>query len=247
MSQTGPFFGFSLRDTLTRLIPGLLFLSPLIISLTVFMPSLLPEGSLRYIILGLFAYLIGEFIDQLRLGLFRVPQSFRYFVYKETQQLEKMPIWFIYAINVQEYFPNRLNFYEEFDEDKLLTNNLELDFREDLETELGVDFDNDRPKKIYDLLLIYMDGHFTPRLRRLQSVSIFSTNLRISVAGILLISVLYMIGNWGSPFFSFVLGFSAVLAVVVIMFWSVLTMTQQQYSELLFKEYYMKRFQDQES
>lgn len=245
MSQAGPFLGFSLRDTLTRLIPGLIFLAPLAIGIAAFMPDLFPNGPLLYILLGLSAYLLGEFIDQLRLGLFRVPLAFRYFVHKETDQIEKMPSWYVRLVEFQEKLPNKLNFYEDIDEDKRLVNNLELAFRRDIESELGVDFVDNRPREIYDLLLIYMDDHHTSRLRRLQSVSIFSSNLRIAAAGTLILYSVYAIFNWGDPFFLSILGVSILITVLVVFFWTALTMAQYQYAELLFKEYYMKRLKDQ--
>lgn len=244
MSQSGAFLGFSLRDTLTRLIPGLLFLAPLVIGVAVFLPEVFPDGSILYILLGLSAYLVGELIDQFRAGLYRVPMSFRYFVYKETEQMDKMPNWYVYIIMFQNKLPSKLNFYEEREEDGRLTNDLDMDFRDDFESELGVDFVDNRPREIYDLLLIYMDDFFTPRLRRSQSVSIFSTNLRIAAAGATLVYTLYAIVNWKDPFFWSVWGVSLLFALLVVVFWSLLTMTQYQYTELLFKEYYMKRLQD---
>lgn len=244
MSQSGPIFGFSLRDTLTRLVPGLVFLAPLIIGTAVFLPNVFPNGSILYVLLGLAAYLIGEFIDQFRSGLFRVPMPFRYFVYRETDQMEKMPSWYVRLVKFQEKLPSKINFYEDTPDDNRLTNNLELDFREDIESELGVDFVDNRPREIYDLLLIYMNNLHTPRLRRLQSVSIFSTNLRIAAAGALVVYFLYAVFNWGNPFFLSVFGVSLIITLFVVVFWSLLTMTHYQYSELLFKEYYMKRQDD---
>lgn len=245
MPQSGTFLGFSLRDTLTRLIPGMLFLAPFVIGVGVFAPNILPSGSIRYVLLGVSAYLIGEFIDQLRAGLFRVPMSFRYFVYRETDQMEKMPDWYIYIVELQEKLPNRLNFYEEREEDNRLTNDLEMDFRKDMESELGVDFVDNRPREIYDLLIIYMDSHFTPRLRRLQSVSMFSTNLRIASGGAFIFYSLFAIFIWKDPFFWSLWSVSILIAVVIIIFWSLLTVTQYQYDELLIKEYYMKRHTEQ--
>jgi len=244
MSQNGPVLGFSLRDTLTRIIPGLLFLAPLLVGVALFVPSLLPKRSVFYILLGLCAYLVGEFIDQIRSGLFRVPNNFRYFVYKETNQLGKMSRWYIWIISLQKKLPNKIKIYEDRIEDERLINNLDLDFREDIESELGVDFAEDRPREIYDLLLIYMSEHFTPRLRRLQSVSMFSTNLRIAAGGALVIYSLYALANWRDPFFWSIWGISIVISFLVIAFWSLLTMTHYQYDELLMKEYYVKRLQD---
>lgn len=170
MSQSGPFLGFSLRDTLTRLVPGLLFLAPVTIGIAIFIPSIVPEGSLFYILFALAAYILGELIDQLRAGLFRVPMSFRYFIYKETDQMGKMPRWYIRIVEFQERLPNRINFYEDRGENEHITDDMQFDFREDIESELGVDFVDTRPRDIYDLLLIYLDDHLTPRLRRMQSV-----------------------------------------------------------------------------
>lgn len=245
MAQGGPFLGFSLRDTLTRLIPGLIFLSPLVIATAAFIPTLFPNGSIFFILLALAAYLIGEFIDQLRSGLFRVPMSFRYFIYRETDQVEKMPFWYVSLAEFQEKLPDKINFYEDRDDSERLANNLELDFRKDIEAELGVDFVDNRPREIYDLFLIYMEGHLTPRLRRFQSISMFATNLRLAAGGALLLYTPYAIANWGDPFFLSVWAISVLIILFVILFWSFFTTMHYQYDELLLKEYYMKRRQEQ--
>lgn len=244
MSQAGPFLGFPLRDTLTRLVPGLIFLAPLVIGTALYVPSIMPSGSLLYVLLGLSAYLVGEFIDQLRLGLFRVPLNFRYFVYKETDRLGKMPNWYVRLVTLQERLPKGIYFYKDIDEDRRLTNELDLDFRKDIESELGIDFIDNRPREIYDLLLIYMNDYHTPRLRRMQSISIFSTNLRVATAGALFISTLFAVANWRNPFYWSIWGVSILIALGVIAIWFFLTITKYQYDELLFKEYYMKRLDD---
>ncbi len=170
--------------------------------------------------------------------------SFRYFIYRETDQLEKMPRWYEILIKIQEKLPSQINFYEDRAEGRRLTNNLELDFREDMESELRIDFVDNRPREIYDLLLIYLDDYLTPRLRRLQSVSIFATNLRLAAGGSLFVSTLYALSNWNDPFFFSVWAVSILVGFLVIIFWSFLTMTHYQYNELLLKEYYMKRLED---
>lgn len=247
MSQNGPFLGFTLRDTLTRIIPGLIFLTPLMVGVAVFSSDLIPDGPILYVLLGLSAYLTGEFIDQLRAGLFRVPMTFRYFVYKETGQMEKMPSWYIRIVEFQEKLPKRINFYEEIEEEDRLTNSLDFDFRKDIESELGVDFVENRPREIYDFLLIYMDDYFTPRLRRQQSVAVFSTNIRIAVVGTLVVWTLYAIVNWGNVFIWSVWGISILITLFLMIFWPFLTMTHYQYDELLLKEYYMKRLGDRKA
>lgn len=216
MSQTSPFLGFSLRDTLTRLVPGLVFLTPLIVGFSVFTPDILPSESVLFILLGLSGYVIGEFIDQLRSGLFRVPFSFRYFVYRETDQIEKMPGWYIKLIEWQQRLPNGLYFYEDRSDEARLTNNMDLNFREDIESELGVDFLQNRPREIYDLLLIYMEDSQTHRLRRFQSVSMFSSNIRIAAVGGLLPYSAFAVANWPDPFFAFMLLVSGIIAILVV-------------------------------
>lgn len=243
MSQSGPLFGFSLRDTVTRLIPGLVFLAPITVGIRITNPTLLPNSTQSYILVALVAYLIGEFVDQIRLGLFRVPLSFRYFVYKETDQLEKMPSWYVRIYEFQERLPDAINFYEEIEGDQRLVNNLELNFRNSIETELGINFVENRPREIYDLLLIYMSGDLTPRLRRMQSVSIFSTNLRIATAMGTIFYTLYLVFNLRNPVAQAVWVTSLVFLLLVTAFWTFLTVAQYHYDELLLKEYYIKQTQ----
>ncbi len=244
MSAGAPIPSLSLRDTLTRVIPGVVVLSPLLISANMTAPSVVPSGTPFYIIVALLSYLIGEIIDQFRAGLFRVPMTFRYFIYKQSGQIEKMPRRYRWIIDKQELLPERLHIYEEIPTEELLPSHLDLDFREDMESELGVDFDENRPRDIYDLLLVYMDSHFTARIRRQQSLAIFSSNLRMSsgLAGIFYLY--YVVMDFGS-LLSIISGV-ILLAIVLIMAagWPVLTMAQYQYGELLMKEYYGKRHSD---
>ncbi|WP_206750757.1 hypothetical protein, partial [Halorubrum sp. SP3] len=51
--------------------------------------------------------------------------------------------------------------------------------------------------------------------------------------------------NWPDPFFLLMFTVSVIIAVLVVAFWSILSTTQHLYDELLFKEYYMKRHEDQ--
>lgn len=244
MAQSRPFLGFTLRDTLTRLVPGIVVLTPLLIGLILFSPNKLPNGPIFLALLGLSAFLIGEVIDQFRSGLFRVPMTFRYFVYRETDEIDNMSKWYQWLVQIQEKLPEKIYFYEDRDEADRLTSNLDLNFREDIESELGVDFEENRPREIYDLFLIYMEPYQTPRLRRMQSVSMFSTNLRIATAGALIIYTLYWILNWKQPFFILVWITSLLIGFFTLISWSIQTLTKYQHDEMLFKEYYMKRQKD---
>jgi len=245
--STTPFLGFSLRDTLTRLIPGLLFLTPVLIVALVLMSNTIPESTIFLVLLGLSAYLVGEFIDQLRTGLFRVPMGFRYFVYKETNDMSNMPIHYRYIINIQQKLPEGLDFYLDYNEEQRLANEFDFEFREDIETKLGVDFNDNRPREIYDLLLIYMEGSFTRRLRRLQSMSRFGSNIRIASVGSLFFMSIYLIPFRHSIFAKLAWFTAFVVAVTVLSLGSFFTLFQQHYDELLMKEYYMKRIQEKEN
>ncbi|WP_152420874.1 hypothetical protein [Halorubrum coriense] len=241
MSQSTAFLGFSLRDTLTRLIPGLALIAPTAVGVSLTTPELLSTNTPSFLILAFVGYLTGEFVDQFRSGIFRVPQNFRYIIYKETDELEKMPAFYTHIIKLQKKLPSRLKFYEEPDGHERLTNNLDLDFRESMERELNVDFKENNPRQIYDLLLIYMHEDLTPRLRRMQSISIFSANLRLATIFGFAIYTFYYLGNRGSEIIWIVWFVSGIIAVIVFITWSVLDITHHQYIELLVKEYYMKQ------
>jgi len=244
MTQSGPVFGFSLRDTLTRLIPGFALLLPILVPALVFYPDSVPDTMPFYVGVALVAYLSGEFIDQLRLGLFRVPMNFRYFLYRETNDLRNMPTWWVKVFEVQTYLPNWLRIYHERAEEDRLVSDLDLNFRDDMESELGIGFEENRPREIYDLLLIYMEPHVSSRLRRLQSISEFSANLRLAVLIGALIYTLYALSNWGDLFFFMSLLLSLTSVAFLFGFWWLLTLAHAQYDELLLKEYYLKRLHD---
>jgi hypothetical protein len=211
------------------------------------MSNTIPESTIFLVLLGLSAYLVGEFIDQLRTGLFRVPMGFRYFVYKETNDMSNMPIHYRYIINTQQKLPEGLDFYLDYNEEQRLANEFDFEFREDIETKLGVDFNDNRPREIYDLLLIYMEGSFTRRLRRLQSMSRFGSNIRIASVGSLFFMSIYLIPFRHSIFAKLAWFTAFVVAVTVLSLGSFFTLFQQHYDELLMKEYYMKRVQEKES
>jgi len=170
--------------------------------------------------------------------------NFRYFVYRETGDLHNMPVWWVKIFEGQKHLPDWLQIYRERPEKDRLVNDLDIDFRDDMESQLGIDFEENRPREIYDLLLIYMEPDVTPRLRRLQSISEFSTNLRLAVFVGAFLYIIYGIANWGDLFFWTVLMISLASVMFVFAFWWFLTLTHAQYDELLLKEYYMQRLQD---
>lgn len=236
--------GFTLHDLTTRVVPGLAAMTPTLIGAILVYPGLLPLNSFVVLMVGLLAYLIGEFFNLLRSGLLRVPMNFRYFVYRETGSLNKMPWHFQKLTSIQSKLPTWFNFYVDIDEKERLTNDLDLDFREDMEEQLGIDFNENRPREVYDSLMIYMDPILTSRTRRFQSLSIFAINLQVSVVFVTAIYGLVFLTDVSNFARLIPLLVSLALLVITIVCRPILAVPQYHYIELLVKEYYMKRHRE---
>ncbi len=243
MSTGTPIPSLSFRDTLTRVIPGSVVVSAPIVVAMFTAPHLLPSEPIHYIVLALISYLIGEIIDQIRSGLFRVPNRFRWFIYDHTRDIQDIPRWYRNRVKYQNYLPDifHIDIDDELEMQGTVSYELDLDFHEDMESELGVDFDHNSPRDIYDMLLIYMDPHFTRRIRRQQSLAIFASNFRLSALGATLVYLYYAIVNIGSLISYISIGMVVLIIIILLSGWSVLNMTQHQYGELLMKEYYAER------
>lgn len=240
MSNQSVVGGFSLRDLLTRVIPGLVVIGPFVLGANIALSEIIPTFTGYVILIGLVSYLIGEIIEQYRAGVFRVPLPFRYFIFKETGDIDIMPLRYRKAVKVQKNLPGWLNIYEHTKEESRLTNQFDFDFRKSMESKYGLDFKKNRPREIYDALLIDLGPDLTMRTQRSHSLAMFNTNLKIAVflAGFIYIGV-FIFGDL-TPLMAFSILSFVLIGVLVIILTLFLDSSQHLYIELLLKEYYMK-------
>lgn len=242
MSVKSAPIGFSLHDFLTRIIPGTVILAPALTGLYVYYPSLFSNIGLIVVLTTLIAFLLGELTEQLRTGLLRVPFPFRYLIYNETGDLSKMPLWYRKESKIQPWLPKRLQRKEPSGDDYLPAH-LNLDFRSQMENEFDVDFKVDRPRDIYDLLILSLEPNLSARTRRHQSLFAFTKNLQIAtVVAIVLYVAEFLVDTQNGVFQIAILALIIVLTFILV-FISFLKASAHIYFELLIKEYYLKHKQ----
>lgn len=110
-----------------------------------------------------------------------------------------------------------------------------------MESTLGVDFEKDRPREIYDALLIYLDSTLSNRTMRLQSLHVFAGNLKIVAVVSPILYGLISVYNWFEPIFTTMLFASIAASTFCLLFIAALSASEGLYLELLLKEYWLKQ------
>lgn len=244
MSTRSTPVGFSLHDFLTRIIPGSVILAPALTGLYVFFPNFFSNVSLIVVLIAIMSFLCGELIEQLRIGLFRVPMPFRYLIYNQTGDISKMPFWYQKEKQLQKWFPERLHREEPKGED-YLPDYLNMDFRSQIENEFDIDFVSHSPRDIYDLLILSLEPNFSSRTRRHQSLYAFSKNLQIATAIAIFLYLGEFLLNMQNEIIQ--IAIISLIGVLTLIFVSIsfLIATPHLYVELLLKEYYLKSKQSE--
>lgn len=232
--------GFSLESFLTRVIPGLVALSPFFVSLYIADPAIFQDQDFSLLVIGVLALIIGELIEHVRSGLLRVPLPFSYNIYWATGDASFLPKWFRYTLKIKEVLPDRIPFYEELPEESRLETRLNFDMQTEMETKFELDPDKASARDFYDALLLYLGDGISSRTKEYRSTYIFNQNLRISaIISIFFygyeIFITYPNPRWVVFFFVVIVLFTGLFVVG-----SFLTASPHVYMEMLVKEFYMK-------
>lgn len=239
VSQSSP-GGFSLADLLTRVLPGSVFIFPALISILILEPNLVTDPSILLVVIAILSFLFGELIDQFRKALFRVPAPFAFYLYHETDDMEKLgPIYGI-LISLDNSLPKQFpKFFDKRKEENRLVNRLPMDFRKRIENDYSLNFDSNSSRDIYDCIVIDMESEFSDRTFRQRTIYIFSQNLQIStvVAAFIYTSFLISYPSNNLVLFSTVILY---VSIAIIFFLSAfMGASSAMYVELLMKEIYV--------
>lgn len=251
LSNTTP-TGFALHDLLTRLIPGAVLVAPLITAFLLLSQEMYQITSVALILIALASYLLGEIIEHLRSGWFRVPTPFLNYYYELTGNLQKMPWWYRKTIHIDERTPGWFpkfwfhpdeksypKFWFHSDVKSDLPTRLDFNFQSSMESRYDIELQNVTPRDVYDLLLLDLEAGMSRRTRRHQSLYQFSRNLLIACA---LSLTLYIVEFFAfrSVFLFIALVALILLLCIIILISRILKLVPYFYVEMLFKEYYIQ-------
>lgn len=233
---------FTLHDFLTRIVPGAILVLPALTGIYVFYPDLFTDIRFISVIVLIMSFLLGEIIDQFRAGLFRVPRPFYYLLYKSTGDLTKMPSWYQKVVWLDNALPDSCPpLIEERDPENYLPNRLEIDFKEEFEIRYGLNCDTDRPRDIYDIMLLDLEPELSSRTHRHRSLYIFTRNLQIATVFAFPFYLLEYLANMQNGIMVLALFSLLFIAVSVFVYSRFLDTSPHLYVELLLKEFYLKR------
>lgn len=174
--------GYSIFDFLTRIIPGAIMLSPLILAAWA-APSININTAAALLFIASVSLVMGELIETLRLSIFPMPIAFREILYYHGRS--DVLRWYEQkSLSILNKLPNRISeritTYGRttiFDEtDKKFPDVYEAHFS-------GLSFESTSPYYLYMTLLDYMEPRLSQSTRRQQIVRIFAANLFIAIVG----------------------------------------------------------------
>lgn len=251
MSVSGP--GISLSDVLTRIIPGAVLVGPAIIAFSVAEPQyfqnpvIVAGGSLTL------AFLSGEFIESLRSRLLPVPWPLRSALQRITEGdrqfrggfQEKLERWdsrledWLFEVGIGKYLLR-----EHSEEWIRLEERLNLDFKESLESDLGVELEVATCADIYDLMVHELEPEFSRNTERKRNLYIFNNNLKIvAVLSAVFYTILFYKEGQEAIY--------AVAAVASLLFLSysvavifLFDSAAEEYSAHLLKQYHLRFYSD---
>lgn len=230
--------GISVHDFLTRIIPGAVLIAPAVLSLSISQPALFGDTSFVMLIIGLGSFIAGEIIEIMRSAAFRTPLPFLHLIYRETDNEEKLS-WTQQKLlglerEVSSHIPDR----RETSKSNYLESRLQLDLRDSMEQELGIDFDSSSPRDIYDFLILRLEPELSIQTKRYRSLTAFTSNLRIASVLALLCYGLFFLVDREDPWITFALGVSVILFGYIWPISQVFSNASNLYVEALLKEYY---------
>lgn len=151
-----------------------------------------------------------------------------------------MPWWFKYEIKARKSLPV-LKPQEQIDQKAYLQDELNLNFRSNMEDDFDVDFESNRPRDIYDFLILSMEPSLSPRTRRHKSLYAFSNNLQIATA----IAIFLYLGEFALNANNGVIMIGTLtlfgITILILVFTSFLSAVSHTYFESLLKEYYVRK------
>lgn len=240
MSATRTPIGFSLDALLTRVIPGLIVIFPWAIDLWLIAPELYEDTTTVLFAIAMGALVIGELVEHVRSGLFRVPLPFAYAMYKETGDESDLPGLFRYRLKLDRLLPSRFSLVTDFPEDVRLDSRLDHNFFKEMEEAFDLDSSRARSRDFFDTLVLYIGNEQSERTRRYRNMYIFTQNLKMSSLVSIIVFLYFIVLRYPDASY-LVLGIPAIgLMVVSLVLWGFLGASPNLYMEMLEKEFYVK-------
>lgn len=190
-------FGYSVFDFLTRIIPGLVVVTPLAVSYVTLGPRV--DVGYQPVLIGLavVGLVIGEVIDLVRSSLFRVPLPFKQVLYRHTDNREILSRFDRCDLWLQAKMPEALkpNFITEEVGRGTLFDGSSEDFQEEYESHFGLKFEETHPGLLYLSLLSHMDSRMSSDTRRYYTLRIFAQNLMFAALFTIFTSLAVIVAN----------------------------------------------------
>ncbi|MDX5989308.1 hypothetical protein E6P09_10525 [Haloferax mediterranei ATCC 33500] len=250
MSSNVKFAGFDLGDIMTRIVPGLVFLSSSIPYIFVVGPVPDPNNQftiLSVLILALFA---GELVEMFRATVFRVPLPFRQVVYyyndneRDLAILDRADLAFAkYANKIRSIVPlmKARESYAANKERGTIFTETKGDFEETFKNQFGFDFNTKGPHAVYSVFMSYMEGRISPSTRRLRRTLILAQNLTYAVVGAVGVMLLMSLLNFSTPAIWLSSLVMTIFLLPVLIFARTFAVVQFAYTDSLIIDYYTGR------
>jgi len=215
---------------MTRVIPGLVLLSPFIVDILVTNTN--PGNNLdtELLALALLALIFGEAIERIRSALFRVPRPFREYLYSVTGDET-----YFHPCNVKIRKLKRIWLGESQDPTShWIGIRLDFDMKANMDDLFDLNPETVTAQDYFDFLILHINNGKS--VQELRNVYVFDRNVRIATV-IVFFFYLYLgsinPNNRGIYVIAFVTLFSFVFFIG-----SLLTGTSEDYIEMLAKEFY---------
>jgi hypothetical protein len=244
MSTGSSPFGYSFFDFLTRIIPGLVVVTPVLVGYVILVPSV--DTGYQPVMIGLavVGLIIGELIDFSRSPLFRVPLPFKQIIYHHTDNknvLSRLDRWSLW---LQAKVPDswKPNFITEEIARMTIFDASSKDFQEEYESHFGLKFEEAHSHLLYSALLSYMDTKMSTDTRRYYTLRIFAQNLMVA-AVLTLLSSLVMILLIDDTQLVLIFALSIMLLLVLFVLGIIFSSVAIQFVNRLIVDYYVDRLE----
>lgn len=191
---------FTIYDLLTRVIPGMVFLTPQVAIFTQFKFGFMSDNPTYWglvVIIG--SLLIGELINGLRLSMLDVPNQFRRVLYSVTENEDylrrgnRMMIrigkWFSQSIREIDYGFATHSLFDYHEQTIVDIVNQRFEPSDDIKNAYD----------IYEIIISDLSGNESRRTRRLRSVYIFQKNTRLALMSSAILALLISLSGFVNP------------------------------------------------
>lgn len=241
-AQSSP-IGYSLFDLLTRVVPGFTAILPLAIGYTIVDFQVELPVQITVLSLGVFALIVGEFVDLIRSARFRVPSPFKEVVYHQTGDERILSKSDKLSLRLERLFRDKLGRPFTFEDIGRTTvfHEAEADLQTEYEQHLGLSWETSSTFAIYSALLSYMDSRMSSQTRRYYILRIFAQNLIIASVITMILFLIVAVQNLDDPTTIVITVFSIFVLFLVVEVAFIFLSASYPYVDSLLIDYYVER------